>query len=102
MLFFVQSQDWIGIGSMDIGLYQRYLDEYVQEAIDRSNASKEGILNYLRNKQGPGFLSRHKNEKKQALEDAKRAFEEHRHWPVEITLSHLGVTVKLPESRREP
>jgi hypothetical protein len=87
---------------MDIGLYRRYLDEYVQEAIDHSNASREGILNYLRNKQGPGRLSRHKAEKKQALEDARRAFEEHRHWPLDITLSHLGVNVKLSESRSEP
>jgi hypothetical protein len=87
---------------MDIGRYRRYLDEYVQEAIDQSNGSKEGILNYLRNKQGPGFLSRHKKEKIQALEDAKQAFEEHRHWPVDITLSHLGVNVELPERRSEP
>lgn len=87
---------------MDIGLYRRYLNEYVQEAIDQSNGSKDGILNYLRNLKGPGRLSRHKVEKNQALEDARRAFEEHRHWPLDITLSHLGVNVVLPESRREP
>jgi hypothetical protein len=86
---------------MDIGLYRQYLDEYVQEAIDKTNASKEGILNYLRNKQEPGRISRHKVEKRQALEDARRAFDEHRHWPLDITLSHLGVDVKLPESRSE-
>jgi len=83
---------------MNIGLYRRYLDEYVQEAIDRSDGSKEGIINFLRNMQGPGFFSRHKIEKKQALLDARTAFEEHRHWPVDITLSHLGVKVRLPES----
>ena len=86
---------------MDIGLYRRYLDEYVQEAIDYSNGGKEGILNYLRDKQSPGFLSRHKKEKIQALEDARHAFEQHRHWPVDITLSHLGVNVKLPERQSE-
>jgi hypothetical protein len=87
---------------MDIGLYRHYLDEYVQEAIDQSNGSKDGILNYLRNKKGPGRLSRHKAEKSQAIEDALRAFEEHHHWPLDITLSHLGVNVKLPKSQREP
>jgi hypothetical protein len=84
---------------MDIGLYRQYLDEYVQEAIENSNGTKEGILNYLRNKQGPGFFSRHKAEKKQALHDATQAFEEHRHWPLDITLSHLGVNAKLPDNK---
>jgi hypothetical protein len=84
---------------MDIGIYRRYLDQFVQEAIENSNGSKEGILNYLRNKQGPGFLSRHKGEKKRALHDAIQAFEDHRHWPLDITLSHLGVNVKLPEKK---
>jgi hypothetical protein len=38
-----------------------------------------------------GFLVRNRAEKQKALEDARNAFDSHRHWPVEIVLSHLGI-----------
>jgi hypothetical protein len=38
-----------------------------------------------------GLLVRHREEKRRALEDAQRAFDEHRHWPLEIILSQLGI-----------
>jgi hypothetical protein len=38
-----------------------------------------------------GLLVLHKEEKQRALADARHAFDEHRHWPLEIILSHLGV-----------
>jgi hypothetical protein len=38
-----------------------------------------------------GILTRHKEEKKRALEDARTAFNEHRHWPMDIIISHLGL-----------
>jgi hypothetical protein len=79
------------MAKIDLGLYRRYLQETVQEAVQNSDGTTAGILNYLREKQITGLLVRHKNEKTKALADARQAFEEHRHWPVEIVLSHLGV-----------
>lgn len=79
------------MAKIDLGLYRHYLQETVQEAVQNSDGSTAGILSYLREKQITGLLVRHKNEKTKALADARQAFEEHRHWPVEIVLSHLGV-----------
>ena len=78
---------------MDIGLYRRYLQEFIQEAIANSDGSKSGIAEQLHAKHISGLLVVHKEEKKRALADAQRAFDEHRHWPLEIVLSHLGVDV---------
>jgi hypothetical protein len=79
---------------MDGKLYLHYLNEFVTEAIHNSDGTKTGIINYLLNIPGPGRLSRHREEKTKALHDAQQAFNEHRHWPLEIILSHLGVEVK--------
>lgn len=80
---------------MDIGLYQKYLQEYVQEAINYSDGSKAGIAEYLHTKRISGVLVLHKEEKKRALMDATHAFDEHRHWPLDIVISHLGVDVTI-------
>jgi hypothetical protein len=79
---------------VDLGLYRHYLDVYVQEAIENSDGSNAGILSYLRDIQVRGLLVKHKEEKQKALDEARKAFEEHRHWPTQIVLSHLGVEVK--------
>jgi hypothetical protein len=79
---------------MDIGLYRQYLQQYVQEAMDESNGSINGIAEYLHAKNITGLVVLHKEEKKRALADARKAFDEHRHWPLDIILSHLGVEVK--------
>lgn len=76
---------------MDYGVYWQYLDDLVQEAIANSDRTNEGISNYLQAKKKPGFLTRHRHEKTKALEEAVRAFNEHRQWPLEVILSHLGV-----------
>lgn len=78
---------------MDIPLYRKYLQELVQEAIKNSDGSKAGITTYLVEKSNPGRFSQHRVEKNLALEDARKAFNEHRHWPLEIIISHLGVEV---------
>lgn len=78
---------------MDHILYQRYLKEYVQQAVQASNGSVSSIAEELGTIRVSGLLVTHKEEKKRALADARRAFDEHRHWPVEIILSHLGVQV---------
>jgi len=76
---------------MDIGVYREYLEKYVLEALQNSDGSVAGISNYLWNIKVSGILVRNRTEKQKALEDARHAFDSHRHWPVEIVLSHLGV-----------
>jgi hypothetical protein len=39
-------------------------------------------------------LVMHREEKQRALADARQAFDEHRHWPLEIVLRHLGVSLE--------
>lgn len=76
---------------MNFGLYRRYLQEFVKEAMENSDGSNAGISSYLWEKKIAGILISHKEEKTRALNDARHAFDEHRHWPVEIVVSHLGL-----------
>jgi hypothetical protein len=79
---------------MNNQLYQKYLHEYVNQAVKQSNGSISEINELLSQITVGGFLTRHKAEKKRALQDAMRVFSEHRHWPLEIILSHLGVEIQ--------
>lgn len=83
---------------MNIQLYRRFLNQYVKEALDQGGGNTMDALSYLREKQIKGFLIRHKEEKQKALVDARQAFEEHRHWPLDIILSHLGVDLTEVEN----
>jgi hypothetical protein len=76
---------------MDIGVYRQYLEKYVLEALQNSDGTVSGISNYLWNLKISGIVVRNRTEKQKALDDARHAFDSHRHWPVEIVLSHLGV-----------
>ena len=76
---------------MDHTLYRRYLKEYVAQARQASDGSVRGIAEELDAIRVGGLLTAHKEEKKRALADARQAFDEHRHWPLEIILSHLGL-----------
>jgi len=80
-----------GMGPMDLLSYQQYLQQYVSQAIHNTDGSNRQISEYLSEIQIKGFLVRHRTEKERALADARKAFDEHRHWPLEIVLSHLGV-----------
>ncbi len=77
--------------AMDHSLYLRYLREYVQRAQQASDGSVRGIAEELSVIRVGGLLTLHREEKQRALADARRAFDEHRHWPLEIILSHLGL-----------
>lgn len=79
---------------MDGNLYRQYLKQYVSDAMQNSDGTNSGISQYLSNIVVGGLLTRHKDEKKRALLDARVAFDEHRHWPREIVLSHLGLDLK--------
>ena len=79
---------------MDLGVYWQYLEQLVKEAVENSDRSNDGISNYLWSKKKPGRLTRNRVEKTKALDEARRAFGEHRHWPLEVVLSHLGINSK--------
>ena len=81
---------------MDIKLYRQYLNEYVQQAINESDGKVSRITELLYEKQVKGLMVAHREERLRALSDAQQAFSEHRHWPLEIIISHLGVEVDLP------
>lgn len=79
---------------MNIILYQQYLKQYIMDAIGNSDGSNADIATQLWAKKVSGIFVRHKEEKTRALDDARKAFDEHRHWPLEIVLSHLGLEAK--------
>ncbi len=74
--------------------YQHYLNVFVKEAIQNTDGSNRQIYEYLASKEIKGFFVQYKVEKKRALDDLKKAFDEHKHWPREIVLSHLGVELE--------
>jgi hypothetical protein len=78
---------------MDYTLYHRYLNEYVAQAIRESDGTPRGIYEQLATYQVGGLFTAHKDERRRALSDARHAFDEHRHWPLDIILSQLGVKV---------
>ncbi len=71
-------------------LFRRYLEEYVKEAIENSNGTNAGVSEYLWAKREPGKLTSNRDIRIKALHEARRAFDEYRHWPQLIILSHLG------------
>lgn len=79
---------------LNIGIYRQCLQEIVQEAITHSDGSNAGIAEYLSSVTVSGWFTRNKTEKRKALEEARKAFDEHRHWPLEIVISHLGLDTK--------
>ena len=84
---------------LNIGIYRQCLQEIVQEAITHSDGSNAGISEYLWSVKISGWFTRNKTEKRKALEEARKAFDEHRHWPLDIVISHLGLdlkTMRLP------
>lgn len=79
---------------MDRVRYQQYLKQYVADAIQQSDGSTRGIAEQLSTIQVKGLFVMHREEKQRALADARQAFDEHRHWPLEIVLRHLGVSLE--------
>lgn len=77
--------------AMDIGVYRQQVEKLVREALGNSDRSISGISEYLSMQEVKGLIVRHKTEKRRALEDVRKAFDEHRNWPLNIILSHLGL-----------
>ena len=76
---------------MDYKLYSQYMEAYLKEAIEEGNRTPAEISRYLDEIPPPGRLARHKTERVRALREVRQAFTEHRHWPLDIILSQLGV-----------
>jgi hypothetical protein len=76
---------------MDYSLYQKFLKEMLEKAIAESDGSNRGVAEALSMMHVGGLFTQHKDERRRALDDLRRAFDEHRHWPREIILAHLGV-----------
>jgi len=79
---------------MDRVRYLQYLKQYITEAVQQSDGSTRGIAEHLSMLQVKGPLVMHREEKQRALADARQAFDEHRHWPLEIVLRHLGIALE--------
>lgn len=77
---------------IDIQKYQHYLQDYVDQAFQHSDGTPDGIRDYLEGIQIKGLFVRNRDEKLRARFDLLQAFSEHRHWPLEIILSHLGLS----------
>ena len=57
---------------MDQQLYQKYLEEFTLEALEKANDNVPLAADYLENKQKPRFFKKDHQEKKAALERDKK------------------------------
>ena len=76
---------------MNHEIYRRYLQEYIQEAIENSNGSNAEISSYLWEKNLGRILISNKTEKQRALADARRAFDRSEQPAADKILSHIGI-----------
>jgi hypothetical protein len=80
---------------MDYKLYNQYMHKYLKEALENGHRTPPEIAAYLDAIPLPGRFARNKLERARALREVRQAFTEHRHWPLEIILSHLGIDPEL-------
>ena len=79
---------------MNYTAYQTYLKEFLEQAIAASDGTNRGIAEALSMMEvSKGLFVKNKEERHRALDDARRAFDEHRHWPRDIILKQLGVVL---------
>lgn len=84
---------------MDQKIYRQCLREYLRAAWQKSDGTNAGMSNYLMQQIEPGRLTRHREEKIRALNDLQRAFSEHRHWPVDMVFTYLGVKMEEVQAK---
>jgi hypothetical protein len=75
---------------MDQKLYQKYLKEYTLEALEESGDDVSQAADLLLKKKKPGFFTKHRKEKREALSRVQKLFNESRDRPVWIILKSLG------------
>lgn len=76
---------------MDNDLFQEYLEEYAQEALNYAQGDVSQAADYLLEKKGPSIFSRHRQEKKKALSRVRKVFQESRDRSAWIALKSLGL-----------
>ena len=76
---------------MDHKLISQYMHEYLKDALKTGHDRPAEIARYLEELPLPGRFARNKEERIRALREVRQAFTEHRHWPLDIILSHLGI-----------
>lgn len=76
---------------MDHDLFQEYLEEYALEALNHTQGDVALAADYLTEKKGPSFFAKHKQEKKKALNRARKVFQESRDRSAWIALKSLGL-----------
>ncbi len=79
---------------MNYQIYEKYLYQYLLDAYKNSDGSTKGVSEMLHALPKPGRFSSNRAEKIKAIDTAITAFDEHRHWPIDIVFSHLGVDFK--------
>jgi hypothetical protein len=79
---------------MDIGIYRSFIEIYVKEALENSDRTNAGISEYLHSLKESGRFTSHRAERNLALAEVRKAFDDHRHWPLSIILSFLGIENK--------
>jgi hypothetical protein len=83
---------------MDHKLYNQYMHEYLKAALENGHSKPVEIAQYLDVIPLPGRFTRNKEERVRALRAVRQAFNEHRHWPLDIILSHLGIDPEKEKS----
>ncbi len=79
---------------MDHKRYHQFLRDYLQEAIANTNRTTPAVMLYLTEIPAPGRFARNRAERVKAIATLREAFDEHRHWPLDIAISHLGFDPK--------
>jgi hypothetical protein len=76
---------------MDYQRFNQFMQAYLKDALASGARTPAEIARYLDEIPWPGRLARHKLERVRALREVRQAFTEHKHWPLDIILSHLGI-----------
>ena len=79
---------------MELGEYRKWVEQYVKDALQKSDRTNAGIAEYLSMIKPAGRFTPHREEKNLALAEVRKVFDDHRHWPLEIIISFLGIENK--------
>ncbi len=79
---------------MELGEYRKWVEQYVKDALQNSDGTTAGIAEYLSMVKPAGRFTAHREEKNLALTEVRKTFDDHRHWPLSIIISFLGIENK--------
>jgi len=79
---------------MDHEAYEKYRRQYLKKAYQESDHTPQAIYRALTEIRQPGRFAFNRDEKMRALRDLESAFEDRRHWPLDIILSHIDISLE--------